>query len=117
MTQDELTKLSIEFQQFDKHYAPDQLADPDWCVKELANLGYSISITYVTRAWALEKFGREPDYPPGVDGLYTYQLWGPRYPSRGSHPSPLMDDIYVTAAVALYNICRLDHLHPLEAES
>jgi hypothetical protein len=115
--QDRLAALSIEFQQFGKNYPPDKLADLDWCIKELAALGYSTSIIYVTRAYAKSRFGREPDYPPGVIGLYTYQLWGPRYLERGSHQSPLTDNINEAVMIALFNICRLDALHPISEGS
>lgn len=104
-------RLSVAFQQFGRNYRPDDLANLDWCVKQLAVLGYSTSITYVTRDWAKREFGREPNYPPGVDGLYTYQLWGP----GDGHPSPLTDDINEAAAMAMFTVCRLDFLAPAAA--
>jgi hypothetical protein len=111
---DKWRALSQEFRQFGITYQPAKLADPDWCVKELARLGYSISVTYVTRAWAFSQFGRDPDYPNGIDGMYTYQLWGPRYQNRGAHPCPLVDTIDGATAVALFNVCRLDFFDMVE---
>ena len=102
------TELSKEFEQIGVNYQPTELANPDWCIKELARLGYSISVTYVTRAWARKRFNREPDYPNGMEGMYTYQLWGPRYPERGAHP--LMDSLDNAVAVALFNIRQLEYL-------
>ena len=69
-----------EFRRFGKHYTQQQLCDFDWCVKELGRLGYAVTIRYVTRAYAKHLFAREPDYPDGVDGVYSYLLWGPRFP-------------------------------------
>lgn len=117
MEQPNWIAMATEFKQFGKNYQPNQLADPDWCVRELAMLGYAVQITYVTRAFAREKFGREPDYPVDVDGLYTYQLWGPRYPQLGAHPSVVTESISLATMMALYNICRLDFLHPVSEES
>jgi hypothetical protein len=106
--------LANEFQEMGVDYQPTDLADPDWCIKELARLGYSISVTYVTRAWARQRFNREPDYPPGVEGMYTYQLWGPRYPDRGVHSSPLMLNLSEAPAIALFNIRRLEVLDAVQ---
>lgn len=100
-------QLIDEMRTFGKDYMREQLADFDWCIKELSNLGYATNIRYITRAYAKHLFGREPDYPAGVNAYYTYLLWGPRYPD--GHSSPLCEDIQQAILVALYNICRLDH--------
>jgi hypothetical protein len=100
--------LAKEINQFGNNYTVEQLQDPDWCIKEIARKGYAINITYITREYAKSLFGRYPDYPPEVNGLYRYGLWGPRYTKIGDHSSPVTDNLADAAATALFNLCHLD---------
>lgn len=101
--------LSLEFTNMGYDYHAEQIADPDWCARELARKGYSISLTLVTTEYVQQRFGRPPHDPDAFPN-WTYQLWGPRYPTRGDHNTYAMPTLSVSAATALFNICRLEWL-------
>ena len=101
--------LSLEFTEIGYDYHAEQVADPDWCARELARKGYSISLTMVTVEYVQAHFGRTPHDPDAFPN-WTYQLWGPRYPKRGNHNTYAMLSLAESAATALYNICRLEWL-------
>lgn len=101
--------LAAEFAQNDVSYTPEQLCDPDWCSKEIARKGYSISFVCVTREYVEHITGKPPvrqDMVPWPH--WVYQLWGRRYRDRGAHQSPVTESLAESAATALFNVCRLE---------
>lgn len=102
------TALADEiFEASGTRYDPADLQSPDWCARELARMGYSINFLFTTLEYATHVHGRPPAMPEAFAGVpVTYQLWGPLYPERGAHPSPLCPSLQVAAATALYNMRR-----------
>lgn len=114
--------LCDELREFGYDFTPEQVADPDWCIKELGRMGYSISVTFMTPDEYLDMvsqigavnvnstFVRDNlNTISQLGGVYSYQLKGGRYATRGAHSSPLVPRLDVCASAALYNICRLTH--------
>jgi hypothetical protein len=99
--------LAEEMKEFGCNYTAEQLNDPDWCAKELARLGYSITYSYITLESATALRGEPPAIPEAFPN-WTYQLWGPRYSKRGNHDVYAVPDLNLAGATALYNICRLN---------
>lgn len=112
-TAKELTDLGVPT-------TPEELAQPAWCIKKLAELGYSISITSVTLESYLEqvkRIGKVEVDSPFVQGiaeeirevgvLFSYSLLGGEYINRGDHSVPLTDSLELCTSVALWNAVRL----------
>lgn len=101
--------LSVEFTQLGASYTPEQLADPDWCAKEIARKGYSVSFVCVTQEYVAHMLGKPPARPDLVTWPHwVYQLWGKHYKQRGAHQSPVQKTLAESAATALFNVCRLE---------
>jgi hypothetical protein len=105
--------------EFGVSYTAEQIADPDWCFKEIGRLGYSCQITLITpeiirQRWETHKIDpsdkERREYLEEIErngGFYTYQLQGHQYKERGSHQSPMSLNLQDSAAVALYNVLKV----------
>ncbi len=110
-------ELSAEFcQKLDVGYSADDLLSVDFSAKELSKLGYSLSILFITPDEYMMRrqefgYGVDPDTYEGLKaegGVWSYQLKGRQYTTRGAHASPLLPRAWLAAAVALFNIIRIN---------
>ena len=94
-------------------YDPKDLQDFEWCFKEIGRLGFSISVTflpfsYFQAAWKENGVTPEPEQVERTRaGLFSYQLKGGRYKSRGDHDCPLFSRAGECLSTALFNVHRL----------
>lgn len=104
--------LAQEFAEFGVDCTGRQVSSIEWCCNMLDGFGYSFGCESVT--WDLFLNKRRAlgagDYLPETFATppISYQLWGPRYPERGSHSSPFAPRVAMAAAVALLNIARME---------
>lgn len=114
--------LIADFKRLGKRYTKAQLADPNWVIKEIARLGYSIVIRHDTAERYLEQvkaIGKaDPDKPffqenydsiKEMGGMFTYMVYGGiLYADGQGHGSPICSDLHEAVLLALHNIVRLE---------
>lgn len=113
--------LLAEFKAFGKRYTRAQLGNPDWVIKEIGRLGYSIYLRHETAERYLEQVKeigkvdldspfvqRNYDQFKADGGLYTYRLLGGvLYPTDDDgHASPFCESLQEIVLVALYSIVK-----------
>lgn len=95
-------------------FHPESLSDPAFCFAKLAEMGYSLSVTFATRE-SIDAARKRNGVPPltGKEaeivarGMFSYQLFGGPVEKRGDHGCPMVPTLAQAAATALYNVCRL----------
>ena len=103
--------MAKNMKDFGCRYTPKQLSNPEFCITELANRGYSIGFSVLRLEHLEEMIGRraaspEAFTPPAI----TTQMKGPLYEEWGAHPTWINDTLADAAADALYQVCA-DHWH------
>ena len=103
---DYFSSLAKKMEEIDCSYTAKQLAKPEWCIAELARLGYSIRFSALRIEHLEEQLGRsvacpEAFTPPAI----TYQLKGPLIEQWGAHPTCITDSLAIAAASALCYVC------------
>ena len=98
-----------------KGYDWNDIKNPEFCYKELARLGFSLSVTFLP-TWHFEDHRKKAGVPLTDeereklgDGKWSYQLEGGKYKDRGNHACPLTNSLEQAASIELYNVCRLQY--------
>lgn len=97
-------------------YTLTDLDDPDWIFEQVAAFGYSLSVLHMPNWWIDQKRQVLGAHPPLTkaekaehpNGLFSYQLEGKRYTTRGEHNCPLSPDMHTALLIALFNVLRLE---------
>src|SRR5438309_901810 len=97
--------MAKRMEEFGCDYTAKQLSKPEWCIAELARLGYSIRFSALTVQHLEEQFGRpiacpEAFTPPAI----TYSMRGPLLEQWGANPTCIRHNLAESAAAALYSM-------------
>ena len=122
LTEVEYTNLVAELHSYGEFITIDNLKDINWIFGRLSELGYSLSITFITPEMYMEQVRAIGTLP--VDsviqntleelqnskyrGAFTYQLKGNEYKKRGSHGTFMLSTFEVSVIVAYTNVIRLN---------
>jgi hypothetical protein len=111
-------KMAKNMQDFGCRYTPEQLSNPEFCITELAERGYSIGFTVLTQKHLEKTFGRRIADPDAFRRpAITTQMKGPLYEEWGAHPTWMNDTLAQAAADALYQVCADHWQHDNESDA